>query len=109
MGGCFLFPGNVSTNAEANIWNDPFAANLVFSTFSSVHLAPLDVTCSIRWGSEFLAKLKVRAPILGDFIEKIAKKYIEFHDHILGIPVCDFHDSSAVIALVAPHLFTLRG
>lgn len=36
-------------------------------------------------------------------------RYIEFHDHILGIPVCDFHDSCAVLALAAPHLFTLQG
>jgi inosine-uridine nucleoside N-ribohydrolase len=109
MGGCFLVPGNVTPNAEANIWNDPEvgrekknktclkfrlccdfvlyciilkyktfvssqAADIVLSSFASVCLSPLDVTCSIPWGAAFLAKLKSRAPVLGGFVERIAAK-----------------------------------
>ena len=106
MGGCFLVPGNVSTNAEANVWNDPEAADLVFSAFASVVLSPLDVTTSIKWGSEYAARLRAAAPRIGGFIEQITRRYLEFHRHAMGRDSCDFHDSSAVLSLVAPELFS---
>ncbi len=106
MGGCFLVPGNVTTNAEANVWNDPEAANLVFSAFASVVLAPLDVTTSIKWGAEYAARLRHVAPRIGGFIERITRKYLAFHHHAMGRDNCDFHDSSAVLSLIAPELFS---
>jgi inosine-uridine nucleoside N-ribohydrolase len=106
MGGCFLVPGNVSTNAEANVWNDPEAANLVFSSFASVVLAPLDVTTSVKWGADYAARLRKAAPRIGGFIEQITRKYLAFHHHAMGRDNCDFHDSSAVLSLIAPELFS---
>ncbi len=106
MGGCFLVPGNVTTNAEANVWNDAEAADLVFSSFSSVVLSPLDVTTSIKWGAEYTRQVRERAPRVGGFIEQIARKYLDFHKHCMARDDCDFHDSSAVLSLIAPQLFT---
>ncbi|MDQ0217967.1 nucleoside hydrolase [Peribacillus cavernae] len=45
MGGAFNFPGNVTPVAEANIYGDPFAANVVFTYASAkINIFPLNVT-----------------------------------------------------------------
>lgn len=108
MGGNFLVPGNVSTNAEANVWNDPHAANEVFSRFERVTLAPLDVTTTINFGADYTAALAARAPVLGRFIQDICRFYLKFHEEAMRRDCCDMHDSSAVLSLIAPHLFTRR-
>lgn len=44
MGGAVLLPGNVSQLAEANIYQDPNAANIVFTSKAKVTMVGLDVT-----------------------------------------------------------------
>ena len=44
MGGTVLEPGNVSPVAEANIWNDPHAADSVFTAGWKLAMVGLDVT-----------------------------------------------------------------
>ena len=44
MGGSVLEPGNVSPVAEANIWNDPHAADRVFAAGWKLTMVGLDVT-----------------------------------------------------------------
>ena len=47
MGGAVWCPGNVTGFAEANIWNDPHAADMVFAADWEIDLIGLDVTQSI--------------------------------------------------------------
>ncbi|WP_223701932.1 nucleoside hydrolase [Sutcliffiella deserti] len=44
MGGAFNFPGNVTPVAEANIYGDPYAANIVFNYAKNMTIFPLNVT-----------------------------------------------------------------
>ena len=44
MGGALDHPGNITSHAEANIWHDPEAAELVLSAPWPVTLVPLDAT-----------------------------------------------------------------
>ena len=44
MGGAVLEPGNVSPVAEANIWNDPHAADIVFTAGFDLTMVGLDET-----------------------------------------------------------------
>jgi purine nucleosidase len=47
MGGAFFSPGNVTAVAEANIYGDPYAANIVLTHApKKVFIIPLDVTMS---------------------------------------------------------------
>jgi purine nucleosidase len=47
MGGAYLVAGNVTPVAEANIFGDPYAANVVFNFApKKLHIIPLDVTNS---------------------------------------------------------------
>lgn len=48
MGGSISEPGNVSPLAEANIWHEPHAADLVFSAGFRLTLVGLDVTHRVR-------------------------------------------------------------
>lgn len=44
MGGTFNYPGNVTPVAEANIFGDPYAANIVFTYAEKLTIFPLNVT-----------------------------------------------------------------
>ncbi|RFU61707.1 nucleoside hydrolase [Bacillus sp. V59.32b] len=45
MGGAFHYPGNVTPVAEANIYGDPYAANIVFTNSPvKINVFPLNVT-----------------------------------------------------------------
>jgi len=48
MAGTVNEPGNVSPVAEANVWNDPHAADLVFTAGWNLVMVGLDVTHSGR-------------------------------------------------------------
>ena len=107
MGGNFMVPGNVTPMAEANVWNDPEAADLIFSHFD-VTLVPLDVTTQVHFDAAYLQRLTSRAPILGPLLEKIASNYIAFcalQEGSLGLAQAPFHDGSAVMSLLHPELF----
>ena len=47
MGGTWKECGNSSAVAEANIYNDPEAAKIVFASFPSVTIVPLDITMQV--------------------------------------------------------------
>lgn len=44
MGGAFQYPGNVTPVAEANIYSDPYASNLVMTLAKNVTIFPLNIT-----------------------------------------------------------------
>ena len=52
MGGAVEVPGNVTTQAEFNIYNDPVAAALVFGTGAAVRLVGLDVCDRVYVGRD---------------------------------------------------------
>lgn len=108
MGGNFFVPGNISTNAEANVFNDAEGANVVMQRFARVVLSPLDVTTRTHFGASFLDALALQAPLVGGFIRQIAQKYLAFHrEYFEGERAhCDVHDSTAVASLLWPDLFS---
>lgn len=107
MGGCFFVPGNITCNGEANIVNDPEAANEVFSAeFRQIFLSPLDVTTRTHIDGHFTERLRQAAPRVGSFIHEILKFYLNFHKTCNARDMCDVHDSTAVASLIWPDLFT---
>jgi purine nucleosidase len=109
MGGAFGFNGhrgNVSPVAEANIAGDPMAADSVFSSGLNVAIVGLDVTQEIIAGNHFFDELKENAGSAGDFIYRISRFYLDFHEQLTGRHECPIHDSSAVAYLLRPDLFT---
>ncbi|MEZ4557519.1 MAG: nucleoside hydrolase [Caldilineaceae bacterium] len=60
MGGAVNTPGNVTPVAEANVYNDPEAAHMVFAAGWEIVMAGLNVTCAVTAGDEWPDSL--RAP-----------------------------------------------
>ena len=108
MGGAGFVAGNVTPFAEANIWNDPHAADIVFAANWRVEMIGLDVTTQVACPPEDFAWLAKQAPDLGGFIHDAAIFYTRFYHSVIGRNVCLMHDPSAIIAITNPEFFTFE-
>jgi uridine nucleosidase len=107
MGGAATVPGNVSAVAEANIHNDPEAANIVFNAGWPVVMVGLDVTTKTIMSAAYMEELRSANTRYTDFIYKISRHYTNFYKS-RGVEGFHVHDSSAVAYVIDPTLFTTR-
>ena len=105
MGGSAARHGNVTDCAEANIWNDPDAADLVFAADWDVTMVGLDVTEKTRCTPQDFDAIAAQAPAIGGFLKGATEFYFDFHEAKLGERVCFMHDPSAILAVTDPDLF----
>jgi inosine-uridine nucleoside N-ribohydrolase len=104
-GGTF---GNRSSTAEFNIWADPEAAHIVFSSGVRIIMAGLDVTHQFTATPDRIAAIRATDGLLGttlaDLLTFFSAQYGELHDDgaFIGGAI---HDPLAVLALSHPHLF----
>jgi inosine-uridine nucleoside N-ribohydrolase len=113
MGGTVLEPGNVSPVAEANIWNDPHAADLVFTAGWKLTMVGLDVTHQVILPVTLFAQIaKHHQHVAMDTLLHAVKFYADFYSdlypHVAEIHGCFGHDVLAFIYLTNPELFTLE-
>lgn len=108
MGGTFYREGNVSPYAEANIWNDPHAAKLVFNADWPLIVHGLDVTRQITFSREYLDHIAAEKPVPGTFLRNAAEFYIEFYNSRDSINGCCPHDHLALAYVTHPEWFTLE-
>ena len=113
MGGTISEPGNVSPVAEANIWNDPHAADLVFTAGWKLTMVGLDVTHSVVTHLELFKKIaEHQKHIATDTLHHAVAFYSNFysglHPHLAAKPGCFAHDLLAFIYLTNPELFKLE-
>ena len=108
MGGAHLEYGNVTPVAEANIINDPHAADIVFTANWQVTMIGLDVTHQVLLDNERLARIKQANPVEGDFLMQAAQHYINFYGETFGVKGCYFHDASTIAYVLQPELFGLE-
>lgn len=111
MGGAFAVagkPGNVTPVAEANIWNDPEAADLVFTAPWFVTAVSLDVTTQVVMSPAYMEDLEAKAGPAGAFLNAISKPYAAFYGGRDGIVGCCVHDAAAVAFVIDPTLFETR-
>lgn len=111
MGGAAQVPGNVTPVAEANIWNDPYAADIVFSADWPLTMIGLDVTYAVCYNQEYLGKLAEVNPKLGGFVHQAAQFYAKFYSEVFQNSeeeVCYFHDAMALAYVIDPTLFDMK-
>jgi purine nucleosidase len=95
MGGAAAAPGNLSPVAEANIWNDPEAAEIVLTAGWLVTLVPLDVTmANLFEESDRLALAGSNRPVARAVAGMLAH-YYAFYEDIVGRPCSALHDPLA--------------
>ena len=107
MGGNALVPGNATPVAEANINNDPEAADLVFGASWRVTMVGLDVTHRVNLSGAAIDRISAvdtsTAMLLAAALP-LYRHFFETRNHIDGIFV---HDPSAVAYLLDPDAFTV--
>ncbi len=106
MGGAATVNGNVNPAAEANIINDPHAADAVFTAGWPVTMVGLDVTMQTVMTDAYLTALKRPGAAMGQFIYNISRFYRDFHYEFYGLEGIHTHDPSAIACVIDPTLFT---
>jgi len=106
MGGNALCPGNATPAAEANIHNDPEAADVVFGTGWPVTMVGLDVTHQVNMTRAHLERYAQAQNPLAQHIARIVPFYRDyFESQIPGMDGIYVHDSSAIAYAIDPTLF----
>ena len=113
MGGTILEPGNVSPVAEANIWNDPHAADDVFTAGFELTMVGLDVTHRVILPVSLFQQIaQQHQHPATDTLHHAVRFYADFYSglypHVAAIHGCFGHDVLAFIYLTNPELFTLE-
>ena len=78
MGGAWMAGGNISPVAEANIYNDPEAADIVFKSSWPVTMVGLDVTHKVFLSNDQLEYLSKIGNKSGKFLKDISNYYVCF-------------------------------
>ncbi|MBK1684527.1 nucleoside hydrolase [Rhodoferax fermentans] len=113
MGGAVLESGNVSPVAEANIWNDPHAADAVFTAGWPLTMVGLDVTHQVILPLSLFQQIaEHHQHIATDTLHHAVAFYSAFYserDPVVGqVTGCYGHDVLAFVVLTNPELFTLQ-
>ncbi|WFF74454.1 nucleoside hydrolase [Proteiniclasticum sp. QWL-01] len=104
MGGAAL-GGNKTPTSEFNIWQDPEAAHIVFSSGIPLTMCGLDVTYKSSLTEADVARIKA----IGNKASTLTGEILDFYGHAIalrgnqGIAV---HDAVAVAKILRPELFT---
>lgn len=108
MGGAATVPGNVTPVAEANIWHDPHAASIVFSSGMPVTMIGLDVTTKIIQNKSYLNQIYSANNPATILLKNIMPCYQSFYFEFFGSEDIHTHDPSTIAYLINPELFTAK-
>lgn len=108
MGGAIHYPGNVTPQAEYNVFCDPEAFEIVLKSGIDFTLVPLDVTYQCILTTDHLEKITEARSEIRNFIFDSTRFYMEFHEDYQGIKGCAINDPLAVAILLDPTLVKNR-
>ncbi|USH04763.1 nucleoside hydrolase [Grimontia kaedaensis] len=111
MGGAFgthEHTGNVTPFAEANVHDDPHAADIVFTADWPVTAVGLDVTHEAFFSADYIDTLRDTCGEVGEFMWDISRFYLDFYKTRMGVDGCFVHDPSAIAYVIDPDLFEVR-
>lgn len=109
MGGSAFSPGNVTPVAEANVWGDPEACDIVFRSGLDITMVGLDVTMQAQLRRTHLAALDPTRPyaaLLQQATEFYIHAYEKDNPEIQGW--CPIHDPLAVAVVEDPSIVRLK-
>jgi purine nucleosidase len=104
MGGAIHYPGNVTPQAEYNVFCDPEAFEIVLKSGIDFTLVPLDVTYQCILTTDHLEKITEARREIRNFIFDSTRFYMEFHEDYQGIKGCAINDPLAAAILLDPTL-----
>jgi purine nucleosidase len=107
MGGAILEYGNITPQAEFNIYVDPHAAHIVFHSGIPITLIPLDVTHKCLLTQEHVDRLMQTPSPISRFIRDAMAVYLQA-SYEFGYPGSALHDPLTLATIIAPEVLTLK-
>ncbi|XP_072998788.1 probable uridine nucleosidase 1 [Typha latifolia] len=108
LGGAFFASGNVNPAAEANIYGDPEAADIVFTSGADIAVIGINVTTQVTLTDADLAELRSSEGKYSQLLCDMCKFYRDWHVKSDGVHGIFLHDPVCFVALVRPDLFTFK-
>ncbi|MFQ5966938.1 MAG: nucleoside hydrolase [Acidimicrobiia bacterium] len=108
MGGGFFEGGNTTPTAEFNIYVDPEAAALVFTSGIPITMMPLDVTHRALTTPEFIGQVKALGTPVGQATAGRLQFYEQYDRRRYGTSGAPLHDPCVIAYLLKPQLFRGR-
>lgn len=103
MGGSTTY-GNVTPTAEFNIWCDPEAAHIVFTSGIPIKMVGLNLTRQTAATPEVIALIRCLNNRVGKIVAEMLTAYSERLHRLFGLPGGSLHDPCAVAWLIDPSL-----
>jgi len=107
MGGA-VAEGNITPSAEFNIYVDPEAAHIVFSSGIPITMVGLDVTHQALVGPPDVAAIRAMGTPVATMVAGLIDYYARFHQDLYGWDGVPLHDPCCVAALIRPGLITTK-
>ncbi|MFP3916143.1 MAG: nucleoside hydrolase, partial [Actinomycetota bacterium] len=95
--------GNTTPAAEFNIWVDPEAADVVFSSGLDLTMVGLDLTHQARLGRTHGDRLRPMGRS-GAFVADLLDFFVRFHERVYQLDSSPIHDAVAVADVIWPDL-----
>ncbi|KAK2655335.1 hypothetical protein Ddye_008387 [Dipteronia dyeriana] len=108
LGGAFFAMGNVNPSAEANIYGDPEAADVVFTSGANVVVVGINITTQVKFADADLLELRQSEGKYAQLLSEMCKFYRDFHVKSDGVYGIFLHDPVSFVAVVRPDLFTYK-
>jgi len=105
MGGGFSAGGNVTPAAEFNIYVDPHAAHVVFTSGVPIVMMPLDVTHQAITTPQRLQRYRDLGTPAGDAVAGMLDFYDNYDIDRYGLEGGPLHDPTVIAYLLSPDLF----
>uniref|UniRef100_A0A5B6Z305 Inosine nucleosidase n=1 Tax=Davidia involucrata TaxID=16924 RepID=A0A5B6Z305_DAVIN len=108
LGGAFFALGNVNPAAEANVYGDPEAADIVFTSGANIVVVGINITTQVKMTDADLSELRQSEGRHAQFISNMCKFYRDWHVKSDGVYGIFLHDPVSFVALIRPDLFTYK-
>ncbi|KAL9670769.1 hypothetical protein QQ045_008327 [Rhodiola kirilowii] len=106
LGGAFAVNGNVNPAAEANIYGDPDAADIVFTSGADILAVGINVTHQVFLTDTDRVKLSKSNGRFAQYLDQILDVYFDYHHDAYNIKGVYLHDPTCIIAAINPSLIT---
>ncbi|MDX8352192.1 nucleoside hydrolase [Cognatiyoonia sp. IB215182] len=108
MGGAYFEVGNITPSAEFNIYVDPEAAKIVFSSGAPLTVMPLDVTHKALTTKPRIDAFRSMHSRVGDMVAEWTDFFERFDMEKYGSEGAPLHDPCTIAYLIEPQLFQGR-
>ncbi|GAV66089.1 IU_nuc_hydro domain-containing protein/TFIID_20kDa domain-containing protein [Cephalotus follicularis] len=108
LGGAFFALGNVSPAAEANIYGDPDAADIVFTSGADIVVVGINITTQVLLTDADLLEWRQSKGRHSLILSDMCKFYRDWHVKSDGVYGIFLHDPVSYVALVRPDLFSYK-